>query len=67
MIHKWMLENKVASAFILGVLVTGLYTVFIFLDNEADAERDAARDADNDERPEAAEVKHARRAGRRNA
>lgn len=41
MIRTWMLENKVAAAFILGVLVTGLYTVFIYLDTlEGDATSD---------------------------
>ena len=65
MVREWMMNNKVATAFVLGALVAGLYTMYIFLDNAEEAERNAAHAAD--ESPEGAEVKHVRRAGRRNA
>jgi hypothetical protein len=49
----WMYRNKVASAFVLGMIVIAAYASYLLLDH-----------ADEQDRQLADEVKHARRAGR---
>lgn len=56
---KWIHENKIATAFMLGCIVTAAYTLFVWLDMEADES-----DASEGEKPE---VKHERRSARRSA